>query len=350
MEENKIIAYKGFDYKLSCDEIQYEVGKEYELESEDIVCGLYGFHAYKNPIDVFRHYKHNMSNRFCVVELSGKIVEEGFLCTAQKIKIIKEIEAEDIYAAWVELMISENNTKKILCRKKTNANNKDEDFSLIEMSTHEKHILSNSEHVSIISSGWKNMIRLTGYCATVLSSGRYANIKTIGSNDLIISKGFAPHIVTSGRETLICATDDYGQISLNGSSCRICALGSNMDINAHGMNIQIWSCGRDAQISTNGCKNMICSSGANAQITTCGFEDHVESKGKNAIICCTGQDSVVKAKIGSYITLTEWGEEYPEYYVPILSRTEFVDGDRIKEDTWYYIENGEFAEAKYTEV
>lgn len=31
-------------------------------------------------------------------------------------------------------------------------------------------------------------------------------------------------------------------------------------------------------------------------------------------------------------------------YIPVCVKTEFVDGDRIKEDTFYRLENGEFVE------
>ena len=34
MEENKIIAYKGFDENLCCRGFQYEIGKEYVQEGE----------------------------------------------------------------------------------------------------------------------------------------------------------------------------------------------------------------------------------------------------------------------------------------------------------------------------
>ena len=73
--------------------------------------------------------------------------------------------------------------------------------------------------------------------------------------------------------------------------------------------------------------------------------------GKNVVICCAGRNSVAKAKKGSYITLTEWNEDIngyytPGYYKPICTKTEIVDGERIKEDTWYYIKNGEFVDIK----
>ena len=32
--------------------------------------------------------------------------------------------------------------------------------------------------------------------------------------------------------------------------------------------------------------------------------------------------------------------------VPVCVKTEFVDGERIKADTWYRLKNGEFVEDK----
>jgi hypothetical protein len=63
------------------------------------------------------------------------------------------------------------------------------------------------------------------------------------------------------------------------------------------------------------------------------------------VICCAGYASIVKAKKGSWITLSEW--EYCEEkkrYIPVCVKTEQVDGERIKADTWYRLVNGEFQE------
>ena len=54
-----------------------------------------------------------------------------------------------------------------------------------------------------------------------------------------------------------------------------------------------------------------------------------------------------KAKGGknSVIVLTEWVFRDNNEYVPICVKAEIVDGERIKPDTWYKLENGEFVEA-----
>lgn len=51
----------------------------------------------------------------------------------------------------------------------------------------------------------------------------------------------------------------------------------------------------------------------------------------------------VKGKIGSWITLAEWKND-DGICKPKCVKTEYIDGTRIKEDTWYYLKNGEFVE------
>ena len=59
---------------------------------------------------------------------------------------------------------------------------------------------------------------------------------------------------------------------------------------------------------------------------------------------CAGKNSAAKAKKGSWITLAEW-KETNGGYIPVFVKTERVDGERIKEDVFYTLENGEFVEA-----
>nr|DAW59903.1 MAG TPA: hypothetical protein [Caudoviricetes sp.] len=87
------------------------------------------------------------------------------------------------------------------------------------------------------------------------------------------------------------------------------------------------------------------SSGDSAQIGSSGYYAKIESAGEDSVICCAGHGSAVNAKAGSWITLAEW--EYSEAKngcVPKCVKTEYVDGERIKADTWYKLIDGEFTE------
>ena len=87
------------------------------------------------------------------------------------------------------------------------------------------------------------------------------------------------------------------------------------------------------------------SSGYYAQIGSSGDFAQIESAGEDSVICCAGHDSAVKAKAGSWITLAEWKySEGKHRYVPKFVKTEYVDGERIKADTWYKLIDGEFTE------
>jgi len=100
-----------------------------------------------------------------------------------------------------------------------------------------------------------------------------------------------------------------------------------------------------AKIGSSGYAAQIGSSGDFTQIGSSGNYAQIESKGKNSVICCAGHNSKVKAKKGSWITLSEWKHISQEWF-PVCVKTEKVDGKIIKEDTFYILKNGEFTEAE----
>ena len=65
-----------------------------------------------------------------------------------------------------------------------------------------------------------------------------------------------------------------------------------------------------------------------------------------------GYNSIAKAKIGSWITLAEWIRTYKTddnsnyIWIPKCVKTEYVDGERIKEDIFYKLVDGEFKEVE----
>ena len=121
--------------------------------------------------------------------------------------------------------------------------------------------------------------------------------------------------------------------------------GDYAKIGSSGDSAKIGSSGYCAQIGSSGDYAKIGSSGDYAQIGSSGDSAQIDSTGEDSVIMCAGHNSRAKAKVGSWITLAEWvWNDDKERYVPKCVKTEYVDGERIKADTWYQLKNGEFVE------
>ena len=103
----------------------------------------------------------------------------------------------------------------------------------------------------------------------------------------------------------------------------------------------------DGELNDNGYRRkQIGSSGDSAKIGSSGDYAQIDSTGEDSVIMCAGNSSIAKAKVGSWITLTEWKwSDEKKHNVPVCVKTEYVDGEDIKADTWYQLKNGKFVEA-----
>ena len=87
----------------------------------------------------------------------------------------------------------------------------------------------------------------------------------------------------------------------------------------------------------------LAASGYSSKLAASGDSSQLAASGKNSVLMCAGVNGEVKAKIGCWITLSEW-EWVNNEYIPVCVKTERVDGERIKEDVFYTLKNGEFVE------
>ena len=155
-------------------------------------------------------------------------------------------------------------------------------------------------------------------------------------------KGLSNH---GGDYAQIGSSGDYAQIGSSGYSAKIGSSGYSAQIGSSGYSAQIGSSGDYAQIGSSGYSAQIGSSGDSAKIGSSGDYAQIDSTGDDSVICCAGHNSAVKAKKGSWITLSEWKySDKKQRYVPKCVKTEYVDGERIKADTWYKLIDGEFKE------
>ena len=184
------------------------------------------------------------------------------------------------------------------------------------------------------------------YCTTKLKVGAKFSfagfVKTCV--DFVIEKTQSEK-PDSGNYAKIGSSGDSAKIGSSGDSAKIGSSGNYAQIGSSGNYAKIGSSGNYAQIGSSGDYAQIGSSGNYAQIGSSGDSAQIKSTGYDSIICCAGDDSCVSAKKGSWITLAEWKYSYEkDRYVPKCVKTEYVDGERIKEDTMYKLIDGEFTE------
>ena len=195
--ENKIIAYKGFDKDFKCRGFQYEVGNTYETD-DDIACCNRGFHACESPMEVFDYYD-MLTSRFAEVEQSGKIDKEAAstkTCSS-RIKIKAELKLADIINLGVEWL------KEITSPSKIEANNTSNDgyYAKIGSSGYSAKIGSSGDYAKIGSSGYSAQIGSSGDYAKIGSSGNYAKIGSSGDSAKIGSSGQDSVIMCAGHDS-----------------------------------------------------------------------------------------------------------------------------------------------------
>ena len=341
--EKKIIAYKGFDKNLKCRDFQYEVGKEYEMDG-DIKCCKRGFHACESPLEVFDHYD-MLNSRFAEVEQSGEIDKEenSTKVCSSKIKVKAEMKLADMINLGVEWIKEVTSPTKV--KKEDKLNDNGGDYAQIG---------SSGDYAQIGSSGDYAQIGSSGDYAQIGSSGDYAQIGSSGYSTKIGSSGDSAKIGSSGNYAQIGSSGYYAQIGSSGYSTKIGSSGDSAKIGSSGYYAQIGSSGDSAKIGSSGYSTKIGSSGDSAKIGSSGDyakigssgdSAKIESTGNHSVVMAAGNDSIAKAKIGSWITLAEW-DCINGVWTPICVKTEQVDGEHIKADTFYKLVNGEFKEVE----
>ena len=343
MSDKVITSYKGFDKNMQCRGFQYEVGKEYEMDGE-IKCCNRGFHACKSPMEVWDYY-YMINSRYAEVEQSGKIEEEenSTKVCSSRIKIKAELKLADIINIGVEWLKDITSPSKVKV-----------DGALNDNGNRRKQIGSSGDSAKIGSSGDSAQIGSSGYSAKIGSSGDSAKIGSSGYSAKIGSSGDSAQIGSSGYSAQIGSSGDYAKIGSSGDSAKIgssgysAKIGSSGDsakIGSSGYSAQIGSSGDYAQIGSSGDSAKIGSSGYSAKIGSSGDYAQIDSTGEDSVIMCAGNNSIAKAKVGSWITLAEWKwSDKKKRDVPVCVKTEYVDGENIKADTWYQLKNGKFVE------
>ena len=341
-KENPIIAYKGFNEDLSCRGFQYEIGKEYCLEGELELC-VNGFHACQNPLDVFDYYSMSLYTRYAMVELFGDVdfaTDNKKLC-ATNIRIVKEMSIDEL----LEIGIMSSLLKKDL-----ESGNERSYSMMIASDACADIIYPKYEGASIASCGNYASINSKNRWQCIASSGKlakidafcdYSNISSSGISARITSVGLIQNISTSGYGSRV-VSHGYEASVASADMAMIYSDGENADLYASGAESKIASRGDNANICINSTHGYINSSGYNTRIMSAKNLSMIESTGEKAVIMSAGHNTKARAKVGSWIVLTEYDNNREVKCI----KAEYVDGERIKGDTLYRLVNGEFVETE----
>ena len=319
-------GYKAFNKGVICKDKQYAENTVFE-EPDAVLCEN-GMHFCENPFDVLDYYPlvnaDGEFSDFAEVESLAEVkTNDNKKFFTARLKIGAKLSFAGFVKACVEFCIEK--TRMDI----SDGNGSSGNCAKIGSSGYCAQIGSSGYCAQIGSSGYCAKIGSSGYCAKIGSSGDLAQIGSSGDSAKIGSSGYCAKIGSSGN----CA-----QIGSSGNCAKIGSSGDSAKIGSSGDLAQIGSSGNCAKIG---------SSGYCAQIGSSGNSAKIGSSGENSVICCAGNGSMVKAKKGSWITLSEWKySDLKERYVPVCVKTEYVDGDRIREDTFYKLEQGEFVGVK----
>ena len=292
------MAYKAFNTDFTCNGKQYEENTTYE-ESGNKICEAGVMHYCENPFDVLDYYplvnKNGEILEFAEVEPLGDVFKQENKSATNKLHIKTKLDLKGFIKACIDFTIEKTKIEEI-------ENGIEND---------------NSNNYAKIG-----------------SSGDYAKIGSSGYSAKIGSSGNSAKIGSSGNSAQIGSSEDFAKIGSSGDYAKIGSSGYYAKIGSSGDSAQIGSSEDFAKIG---------SSGDYAKIT---------SKGKHSVVMAAGYQSQAKAKKGSWITLAEWARADDKdkkgflVWIPKCVKTEYVDGERIKEDTFYELVDGEFKEVE----
>ena len=288
-------GYKIFEKDMTCRGKQYAEFTEYtEDKAEMCNCGM---HFCQNPMDVLDYY--NLLDDECnvrpIAEVYGEDVETEDVKSVTK---HLRIGVKFSLGSWIKACID-----FLFEKKKTNDESNDSDIQS-----------SNDENAQLAASGDR---------AQLAASGDRAKLAASGYGAQLAASGYGAQLAASGCGAQLAASGDRAKLAASGYGAQLAASG----------------CG--AQLAASGCGAKLAASGYGAQLAASGCGAQLAASGEHSIVCAIGINSTAKASLGSWITLAEFDIRGNVELV----RTEQVDGEKIKADTFYRLQNGEFVEA-----
>ena len=291
-----IKGYKGFNKDMTCRGFQYEEGKEYETDKAE-VCEK-GFHACEYPLDCFSYYNPTESV-YHEVEQSGDISKrkdeyDDTKIASTKIKIGAKLSIAGIVQAAIEYTSSRA----------------------------KKESDSDSKKGASSATGYKGASSATGDYGASSATGDCGASSATGYKGASSATGDCGASSATGYKGASSATGDYGASSATGYKGASSATGD------YGASSATGNCGASSAT---------------------GYKGASSAEDKDSIAVAWGYHGKAKGVLGSYLVLADWEGDENNYWTQDRwslkgAKMVRVDGEKIKENTFYTMVNGEIVE------
>jgi hypothetical protein len=341
-------TYKGFNKDMTAKNgFQYKEGKEYE-EEKAVACEC-GSRACEYPLDCFRYYSPE-SSVYHVVEQSGEFSKnnDDSKVASTKIKIGAEISIAGLVKAAIEYT-KERTKPECDATGNCGASSATGDYGASSATGYRGASSATGDYGASSATRYRGASSATGdYGASSATGDRGASSAT-GDYGASSATGDYGASSATGDRGASSATGDRGASSATGyrgASSATGDYGASSATGDYGASSATGKCG--ASSATGKC-------GASSATGKCGASSATGLYGSaiagdpESIAIAWGYKGKAKGVIGSYLVLADWEENNfwtQEEWSLKGAKMIRVDGDKIKADTWYTMENWEIVEVE----
>ena len=310
-----IKGYKGFEQGLICLEKQYKVGEVF-TESEAVLCKS-GIHFCKNPLHVFEFYppvsNTGIPNEYAEVEALEEIVTDDNIkfCTT-KLKVVRKLSLEELIQAGINYTLQHSKN--------------------VKESTGDRSTASNTSNYSTASN--------IGFYSAASNTGNYSVATNTGAYSAASNIGFYSAASNTGAYSAASNTGNYSVASNIGYCSSASNTGNSSVASNTGDCSAVTNTGNYSAATSTGNRSAASNTGDCSAATNTGYYSVASVSGKHSIAVNTGHKGKVKGALGCWIACAEW-----RWNAIVNFKSAYVDGKKIKADTWYRLEDGKFVEA-----
>jgi len=134
------------------------------------------------------------------------------------------------------------------------------------------------------------------------------------------------------------SSGDWAQLASSGDWAQLASSGYGAQLASSGDGAQLASSGDGVKLASSGYGAQLASSGDGAKLASSGYGAKLSADGKNSVIASIGKNAIARGIIGTWITLAEYGADGICVYV----KSAKIDGEKLKADTWYKLQNKRF--------